>query len=344
MKTKHITEGGILSALQIVLGLILIPTGIGYSLYVEMILPITMALIYLRCGRKISMIAGFNTLLLVAFGFGNIGIAVYAFQGLGIGFLTGYVLEKNQGVQDDLILESLMGCLFVLILDLLTAHILGYSLLDDDGITEMVLEMIPGADANIIQSVYYLSIASVPVAAVLVSYIGTIVLGYRLGLRQTIIKEKYHFMKYYKELVPFSYQGKRMAKYTLLGLIINGMLWPYVSQSYLKAWIACSSAILAYFSLMDLSKLIGQFIVERYKRPILLLGYHFVLLYAFLNAFWWTCWSILIIGTIIDLKTSIREEQEKQLVYFSNQLKLLKKNGIREKDKRNVHVRKVLIK
>lgn len=324
METKRMTEGGILSAIQIVLGLILIPTGIGYSLYVEIVLPITMALMYLRCGRRVSIIAGMNTLFLLTFGFANIGLAVYAFQSLGIGFLTGYILEKNQSVQDDLLVESLIGCLFVLILDLLTANILGYSLLDDDGITEMILEMIPGADASMIQIFYYLSIASVPVAAVLMTYIGSIILGKRLGLKQATIAEKYAFIKYYKQLVPFMYQGKKLARYTLIGLVINLMLWPYVSQPYLKAWIACSSAIFAYFGLMDLSKLIGQFIVEHWQRPLLLV-YHLVLLGGLFKAFKWTCCSIVVVGSLIDLKTSIREEQSQQFIYYRNVLKQRKK-------------------
>lgn len=316
METKKITEGGILSAIQIVLGLILIPTGIGYSFYVEMILPITMALMFLRCGYKHSMIAGLNTLFMLAFGFGNIALGIYAFQALGIGFLTGYIVEKNQSLQDDLMIESLIGCLFVLVLDWLTAGILGYSLLDDDGITDMVLGIMPEANQSIIQIIYYLSIASVPVVSVWLTYIGTLILGYRLGLRKKPIREKYYFIKYYKELVPFAYQGKQCVWYALLGILIDLFLWPYVAHPYLKAWIVCSGVVLAYFVIMDLEKLIGQFILERWKTPLWLMVYHLLLLGGFLRAFKWTCWSIVIIGSVIDLKTSIRTKQVKRLTYY----------------------------
>lgn len=318
VETKKMTEGGILSAIQIVLGLILIPTGIGYSLYIELILPITMAFIFLRCGAKHSVIAGMNTLLMVTFGFGNMALAVYAFQSLGIGFLTGAIIEKNQGIQEDLMIESLVACFFVLLLDLMTAKILGYSLLEDDGISDMVTSMIPGASPSVVQVFYYLSIASIPVASVLMTYIGTLVIGYRLGLRQEAMRTKYCFIKHYKEFVPFSYQSKKSLRYALIGMGINMIVWQYVSYAYLKAWIACSSVILAYFVLLDLEKLIGQFIFEYWKKPLLLMVYHLFLLAGLLKAFKWTCWSIMIIGTAIDIGTPIRAQQMKRLAYYMN--------------------------
>lgn len=316
VETKKITQGGILSAMQIVLGLILIPTGIGYSFYVQMILPITMALIYLKCGQKAGMIAGGNTFLILAFGFGNIAIAVYALQALVFGFLTGYILKKDYSVQDDLMIQSMIGCLFLLILDLLTAKILGYSILDYDGIDEIVLSIMPNANQSIIEIVYYLSIASLPVATVLMTYFGSLILGYRLGFLKGEAKQKYYFVRYYKHLLPFAYQGKKGIDYAILGIILDLILWPFAKHPYIKAWIACSGAILLYFVLSDLTKLIGQYIVGELKKPLWLPLFHLALIFAFFKAFIWTCCSIVIVGGIMDRQTKIRDQQTKRLMFY----------------------------
>lgn len=316
METKKITEGGILSAMQIVLGLMLIPTGIGYSFYIEVLLPITMTLTYLRCGKKAGMIAGLNTFLILGFGFGNIAIAIYALQALVFGFLTGCILQKPQSVQDDLMIESMIGCLFLLILDLLTAQILGHSLLDYDGIDEMVLSIMPEASSWMIQLIYYLSIASIPVATVLMTYIGSLILGYRLGFLSGCAREKYVFIKNYKLLIPFAYQGQKMVRWAVLGLIGDVILWPYAKSAYLKAWIACSGAILLYFVLIDFSKLVDQYILEKWKKPLWLPIFHLLLLYAFFKNFIGTCCIIILIGIMIDFRTQIRRKQSQQLALY----------------------------
>ena len=316
METKKITEGGILSAMQIVLGLMFIPTGIGYSFYIEVLLPITMTLTYLRCGKKAGMIAGLNTFLILGFGFGNIAIAIYALQALVFGFLTGCILQKPQSVQDDLMIESMIGCLFLLILDLLTAQILGHSLLDYDGIDEMVLSIMPEASSWMIQLIYYLSIASIPVATVLMTYIGSLILGYRLGFLSGCAREKYVFIKNYKLLIPFAYQGQKMVRWAVLGLIGDVILWPYATSAYLKAWIACSGAILLYFVLIDFSKLVDQYILEKWKKPLWLPIFHLLLLYAFFKNFIGTCCIIILIGIMIDFRTQIRRKQSQQLALY----------------------------
>ena len=302
-----------LSALQIVLGLILISTGIGYVFYVQMLLPITMVLIYLRCGAKVSVLAGMNTLLILAFVFGNIALAIYAIQALGFGFLTGYVLGKRQTILDDLMIESLIGCVFLLVLDLFTAQLLGHSLLDYDGIDEIVLEIWPDAHQMTIQVFYYLNIAAVPVGSVLISYIGSLVLGARLFLLRGRVKKKYYFIKHFKLLSPFAYHGQKYIRYAILGLLVDGLLWPYAKSNYLKAWIACSGAILLYFILLDLSKLIAQYILQRWRKPLGVVIYHVLLLISLINAFRWTCYLIIVIGSYIDIRTTIRQQQAKQL-------------------------------
>ncbi|MBE6024521.1 MAG: hypothetical protein E7231_15310 [Cellulosilyticum sp.] len=316
METNKITEGGMLCALQIVLGLFLIPLGMGYGLYLQVLLPITVTLIYLKCGNKVCLIASINTFLLLMICFGNLAFAVYGVQALGFGYLTGVILSKRRPMQDDLMIESLIGCAFLLILDGMVAKGLGSSLLDYDGIDEMVLTLWPEANTSVVQIFYYLSIASVPVGSVLMTYVGSLLLGHRLRILQGQIKDKYTFLRQYKFLVPYAYHGEKSMRYALLGLGLNLFLWQYTKWVYLKVWIACSSAILLYFILMDFSKLIGQYILQRWKNPLWLMIYHFMLVWAFFKFFIWTCCTLIIIGGLVDGLTTIRQQQSRQLAIY----------------------------
>lgn len=304
-----------MSALQIVLGIGLVASGIGYGLYVQVILPITIALVGVKCGLKVSGLTGINTLVILAVSFGNLGLAVYGIQALGFGLLTGELLKKSWQLKDDLLIASLTGCLFLLILDYFTAHLLGVSLLDHDEAEQMILELWPQINPKVMEAVYYLSIASVPVSSVLITYMGSLILGYRLGYLKGEAFQKYYFIRYYKRYVSMAYHQCKMIRWAVVGLIIQYLLWPYVAHPYGRAWIATSGAILLYFILMDFTKLIGQFILEKSKQALCLPIYQVVLWFSFFNAFKWTCCFIMIVGSIIDFLTTIRLRQTKQLIY-----------------------------
>lgn len=57
VETRKLTEGALLLAIQIVLGMVFISTGIGYRFYMDILLPIMMSMIYLRCDFKIGLLA-----------------------------------------------------------------------------------------------------------------------------------------------------------------------------------------------------------------------------------------------------------------------------------------------
>lgn len=312
VETKKITEGGILSAIQIILGLILIPTGIGYSFYIEILLPITMTLIVLRCDLKIGALAGINTIGVIMLCFGNALIGIYGLQALGFGWLTGMILNKKWSIATDLLVECLVGCLFLLVLDGLTAKLVGVSLLDDE-VTALVFEMAPNIDRGMIQVIYYLSIAAVPVALALISYIGSLLVGYRIGILQKTPKEKYWIIRYYKRTLPYVYQNKKVVRYLLVGVWVQRHLWPYLSHPYLKAWVACSCVIAIYFILIDEVKLIGQGILLKWQQPLLALVYHWGALLGLIYAFKWTGILMIVIGAWVEKSMHLREKQTNYL-------------------------------
>lgn len=235
VETRKLTQGALLSAIQIVLGLSFISTGVGYSFYMAIILPIMMSMIYLRCGFKIGLLAGVNTLLIIFFSFGNL------------------------------------------------------------------------------VSTVYMSIASVPITSVLITYIGSLFLGHRLGFLNTEGKHKYQLLHRYKVLYPYSYHSRKMSCLAITGMLGCLFIWSLAKGRYLKALVASSGIILLYFVLMDFMKLLDQYLLETGKPPIVISFLHIGVIILLMNAFKLTSCSIILIGCMLDYKTPIRERQQQAL-------------------------------
>lgn len=325
METRKLTEGALLSALQIVLGLILLPTGIGYSLYVELLLPVMMTVIYARCGRKIGFLAGMNTVILSIFCFGNVVSAIYIGQALGFGFLCGGLIQRKGGFRDDLMIASLIGCVFLLILDALTAQFVGYSLLDTAGLDEIFYRFLPDGTEEMFQIIFYISIASVPIASVMMAYVGGLMLGHHMRLLRGEALEKYRMIHDFKVLAPYHYHSKKVIYYAIGGILCCYFLWPFAKGGYLKTILATSGLVLLYFVLTDFIKLIAQYLIDLGKTPMVASFFYFGMLIALMNAFYITCGMIMIVGCLIDVKASTRERQEQILkCYLKETIKVRK--------------------
>lgn len=320
METRKLTEGGILSAIQIILGIILIPTGIGYSFYVEIFLPISVTLVVMRCGKKVGLLSGFNTIAVIMLCFSNGFLALYSIQALGFGVLTGWILEKKWSVLSDLLVECLLGCVFLLVLDWMTAGLLGTSLLSDE-VTDMLVAAVPTVDETTILCVYYLSIAAIPIASVLITYIGSLFIGNRLGILQKTTKEKYRILRYYKRTAPYLYLNNKGVEVMIGYVGIQGFLWQYLHHAYFKTWVACSCTIILYFCVLDAMKLIGQAIYLKSRRALYVLVYHLSVLMGLMQSFWWTMGLLIGVGWMIDYKMQIKKQQGKLLAVSLNQLR-----------------------
>lgn len=315
METKKLTEGALLSAMQVVLGILLISTGVGYSLYLQIIFPITVTVIYLRCGIKVGSISSLNALMIIGLYFGDIIGAVYMIQSLGFGLICGYLIGRKGCLQDDLMYASLIGCFFLLILDALTANIVGTSLLSREGM-EMFYEWVPNGTEQLFEALFYMTIASVPIATVLMTYVGGLILGHRMGLLSGPAKEKYRAIRYFKFIIPHSYHSKKGIKSALAGIIGCGFLWPIISHNYVKALVATSGIVLLYFVLTDLIKLIAQYLVDTGKNPGLVSLVHLGILFSLFYAFRVVSCMIIIIGCLIDIKKPTRLRQQQILKLY----------------------------
>lgn len=311
LDTKKMITGALLSALQIVLGLTCMATGVGYGLYLQLLAPILMTLVHLKCGLKIGLLASCNTISITFICLGDGVMAVYLVQALFFGMICGEIIQRESSIMEDLLIASLLGSCMLLILDRLTASLIGTSLLDKDN--SLFGGLLTGSIAEVW---FYITIAAVPIATVLFTYIGSLILGKRLGLLNQKAYQKYKMLRFYPYLARYMYYSKKESFLATVGILVSFLLSQWVNRPYLKAWLMTTCIILLYFTLQDALKLVGEGVYQWIGKK--LIGVQLVQLLCFIGflvRFQWTVCSLLLISFFVDYKWQIREQQTKYLYW-----------------------------
>ena len=108
MNTKKLTEAAMLSALFVVCSMMFIYTGIAYTLYLDMIVPIIVCLIYMRLDFKYTVLASITSLLIVVLAVGDIVSGIWMSQGILMGLICGYFIQKKSTIFDDLFYSAVL--------------------------------------------------------------------------------------------------------------------------------------------------------------------------------------------------------------------------------------------
>lgn len=165
-----------------------------------------------------------------------------------------------------------------------------------------------------------------PISSVLITYLGSLFVGQRLGVLKGISKQKYQLLRHYKVLYPYSYHSRKMSYFAIGGVLGCAFIWPFARGNYLKALVASSGIILLYFVLMDFMKLIDQYLVETGKTPIMISVLHIGVIFLLVKAFKLVSCSIILAGCMIDYKTPIRKRQQEMLSsYLEGGMRFAKK-------------------
>lgn len=312
METKKLTEGGLLASLLIVIGIVMMLSGVGYWLYLDLIAPIIMALIDLRSGKKVSMIVAFSVICITFLIQGDLVAMLYLIQAFAFGLLCSCLLQYKFGLMEDLMLSSIMGCLLMLGLDRLLVMLTGVSLLD-----EVPIEVATFLSKEQLEVFYYIMIAATPVASMLFVYIGSLLLGNRLRLLKKSQEEKYKQVRYYMHLSPWIYCSSKTVIISVLGVIITSFIAMCLEKGYLKALFVCFAVSLLYFLLQDLMKLIVNYGYQVFgKYRILIPFIHLGMFVALFTHFIVTSVVLVLLGSIIDYKTKMRQQKSKQLKWY----------------------------
>ena len=120
-----------LSALFVVTSMMAIYTGIAYTLYLDMNVPLFICLTYMRLGSKYTLLSSITSLLIVTLAVGDIASAIWMSQGIIMGLICGYFIRKKGTIFDDFLYSSILGCFVMLLIDIYFSNLTGYSFMKE---------------------------------------------------------------------------------------------------------------------------------------------------------------------------------------------------------------------
>ncbi|MGL5753340.1 MAG: DUF2232 domain-containing protein, partial [Paraclostridium sp.] len=191
METRKLTEAAIMSSLFIVCSIFAVTTGLLYSLYIDIIVPIFIAIIYLRCDKKYTILAMITCLVIIGLVIGNIGSAIWMSQSMLIGIMCGYIIPKKTKFLDDVLCISIFTCFIMILIDICFENLIGFSFIKDT--KEMIKPLNLGKSFEDV--LFYIMLAVLPLGTVIMTYIGTLFIGDRLKCLKGMGKEKIYILK-----------------------------------------------------------------------------------------------------------------------------------------------------
>ena len=318
---KKLTEAAILSSAFIIITMIALSTGIGYGLYLDFGVPIIFALIYFRCDFKYTFMCGISSVILILFVMGNFAAALLVSQSFLIGLICGYLISKSSQLFDDLFIGSIMGVVFMVLIDIYARNIIGYSFMQEfQGYIDymkskppILIEVAPWITDINFEVLYYLLIAIFPFGMVFSIYIISVIFGKRLRILSENGKRKYFMVRAIRSCGSFMNIRKKYFYTAILYIILVNILEMSnirFSNVYLKTIITCVQYLSYYFVFRDTHILIGNFINIKFKKKSLNLIYLLVTLILLCNVFRITVLTYVIISLYMDKKYNLREKQD----------------------------------
>lgn len=308
METKKITLSALLSALFVVLSLTVMSTGIAYTLYLDMMVPILIALIYLVCDRKYTLLSCITSLFIIILVIGDFASGVWMVQSMLIGLFCGGYIIKDSNMSNDLFNCALFACIIMIIIDLYFSGFLGYSFLKD--FKETIDKF--NFDGIIRDIAFYIMVAALPVGTIILTYYATILLGKRFKILNEISMRKYNTIVNSRKYSAYYCCSKNIIYFCILYTLTIFTLEFFninIANAYIKAIITTMEYVVLYVLIKDNMIFIRQFAFIKTKMRLLDMGITVGMVFCLIKRFKITVIITTIISGVINFKTKIREKQ-----------------------------------
>jgi len=307
-KTKDMVEAAMLSALFVVLSVIAIGTGIGYSLYLDILVPLIISLIYLKCGFKYTALSAITSLTIIILGMGNIGAGIWMSQSMILGLMCSMFIEKDGQIIDDMVYCSIFACILMIFIDIYFSKLIGYSFIKEfEGYANS------GSFKYIKpQVILYVLIACVPAGTVVVTYLGTLVLGNKLKLLNEYRNKKFKLIKNYRKVGYYMCCSKNiiiMAIAYLASLEVLNLLNYDIKIAYIRVIAISIKYTLLYVVLKDANSFIGKYVYMKTKSKTFFRIVNLSTLILLITKFKITSWIMISGDILINLSLNMRNKQ-----------------------------------
>ena len=308
MNTKKLTESAMLSALFVVSSMIAIYTGIAYTLYLDMVVPLFVCLIYMRLDLRHTLLSSIASLLIVTFAIGDVASAIWMSQGILMGLICGYFIRKKETIFDDLFYSAILGTFIMVLIDIYFSKLTGYSFMKE---FDSYRDLFP-LGSEYMAKAFNIFVAMMPMSTILIVYVGALLIGKKLMILNENCTEKYMIIKNFKRYGSYICCSKKTYYFGIIYLILTelinltGFEFKFV---YFKTVIMAIRVIVIYFVLKDSFTFVIRGIFSKIKSngmaQLIWLGALYMLLIDFKSTF-----IILVIGSqIINYSMKLREAQ-----------------------------------
>ena len=320
---KKLTEAAILSSIFVIITMIALSTGLAYGLYLDFVVPIIFALIYFRCEFKYTLMCAISSVILILFVLGNFVAVILVSHSFILGLLCGYLITKSSDIFDDLFLGSIIGVIFMVLIDIYARNIIGYSFMEEfqgyinyfnnnPKILYNLSRLLPFVKINL-QVIYYLLIATFPFGMVFSVYILSLMCGKRIRILNKNGKRKYFMMRSIRNYGSFMCIKKEYFYYSLIYVALVNLLNftnITISNVYLNTILNCVEYLSYYFIFRDAYMLMGNYINIKYKKKSLNLLYLVVTVVSFFAIFKIAFLVYVTVSIFMDKKFNLREKQK----------------------------------
>ena len=304
---KKMTEAALMSALFVVGTIFFVSTGLGYTFYLDFIVPIFFVVICLKCDFKYSILAGVTSLVITGLVLGNIGAAIWASQSVILGIICGMLLQNDTTIMDDLVYGSILSVLLMVFVDIYASKLIGYSFMQE--FKGYIKFLNNNEVANIM---YYLLIAMFPFGMMFSVYYLGLIFSNKLKILKNNSKRKYNIIKNFRTYSRFIGCSKKVfygCSIYLLIFQIFKFINIEINNTYLITISTCVGYLCAYFVVRDGYNVIQNYILSKYQKVsyarYMSLGTILILLLAFKVAII----LIILFNTVLDKRIDIRVRQ-----------------------------------
>ena len=297
-----------LSALFVVSSMIAIYTGIAYTLYLDMVVPLFVCLIYMRLDLRHTLLSSITSLLIVTFAIGDVASAIWMSQGILMGLICGYFIRKKETIFDDLFYSAILGTFIMVLIDIYFSKLTGYSFMKE---FDSYRDLFP-LGSEYMAMAFNIFVAMMPMSTILIVYVGALLIGKKLMILNENCTEKYMIIKNFKRYGSYICCSKKTYYFGIIYLILTelinltGFEFKFV---YFKTVIMAIRVIVIYFVLKDSFTFVIRGIFSKIKSngmaQLIWLGALYMLLIDFKSTF-----IILVIGSqIINYSMKVRDAQ-----------------------------------
>lgn len=297
-----------LSALFVVSSMIAIYTGIAYTLYLDMVVPLFVCLIYMRLDLRHTLLSSITSLLIVTFAIGDVASAIWMSQGILMGLICGYFIRKKETIFDDLFYSAILGTFIMVLIDIYFSKLTGYSFMKE---FDSYRDLFP-LGSKYMAMAFNIFVAMMPMSTILIVYVGALLIAKKLMILNENCTEKYMIIKNFKRFGSYICCSKKTYYFGIIYLILTelinltGFEFKFV---YFKTVIMAIRVIVIYFVLKDSFTFVIRGIFSKIKSngmaQLIWLGAIYMLLIDFKSTF-----IILVIGSqIINYSMKLREAQ-----------------------------------